>query len=470
MSAHTVSRGLDVPITGAPSQVIHAAHVVSKVGLLPPDARGVRPRLMVQVGDSVRAGQPIYQDRRDERLRVTTPVSGVITAINRGDRRVIQSVTLDVATANSSEEKAGSPFTAWSPSIGRDPAKLRALLLETGLWSALRTRPFSEVPPADATPHALFVTAMDTHPLAPNVDVIIAERSDDFARGLDALVALTDSPVYVCRAVGSRSGEGVKGVHVAEFAGKHPAGTVGFHIHTLAPVSREHVAWHLGAQDVIRFGALLKTGQLDATQVVAIGGPVVREPRLLRTVLGANVRELLRGELNAGEAHDAPAASSNGHGNSREHRIISGSVLTGRQVDDDITGYLGRFHQQVSVIPESRAQEFIGWMLPVSRSYTYLPVFIATWARKRERAFDTRLHGGRRAMVPIGLYEEVLPMDLMATHLLRAISVGDAEWAESLGVLELDEEDVALCTFVCPSKYEYGAALRRVLDLIASER
>lgn len=465
MSAHTVSRGLDVPIAGAPSPVIHAAHDVSKVGLLPPDARGIRPRLLVQVGDTVQAGQPIYQDRRDERLRITTAVAGVVSAINRGDRRVIQSVTIDVAPG-AAGSPAGSPFASWSASVGRDPAKLRALLLESGLWAAIRTRPFSEVPSPDATPHALFVTAMDTQPLAPSVDVIIAERSDDFARGLEALVALTDSPVYLCRAVGSRSGDGGKGVHVAEFAGKHPSGTVGYHIHTLAPVSREHVAWHLGAQDVIRFGALLRTGHLDATQIIAIGGPVVREPRLLRTVLGANVRELLRGELNAADSHGNGAPTA-GH---REHRIISGSVLTGRQVDDDITGYLGRFHQQVSVIPEGQAGEFIGWMLPASRSYTYLPVFLASWARKRERAFDTRLHGGRRAMVPIGLYEEVMPMDLMPTHLLRAISVGDAEWAESLGVLELDEEDVALCTFVCPSKYEYGAALRRVLDLIASER
>ncbi|WP_373060886.1 Na(+)-translocating NADH-quinone reductase subunit A [Gemmatimonas sp.] len=465
MSAHTVSRGLDVPITGVPSQVIHAARDVSKVGLLPPDARGVRPRLMVQVGDTVRAGQPIYQDRRDERLRVTAPVAGRVEAIHRGDRRVIQSVMLDVSPPDFSD--AVAPFASWSHSIGRDPAKLRALLLESGLWTALRTRPFSEVPSPDATPHALFVTAMDTQPLAPHVDVIIAERSEDFARGLEALVALTDAPVYLCRALGSHSGDGVKGVHVAEFTGKHPAGTVGYHIHRLAPVSREHVAWHLGAQDVMRFGALLRTGHLDATQVVSLGGPLVREPRLLRTVLGANVRELLHGELNAGDTH---AASSNGHGATRDHRIISGSVLTGRQVDDDITGYLGRFHQQISVIPESRASAFLGWMLPASRSYTYLPVFLASWARQRERAFDTRLHGGRRAMVPIGLYEEVMPMDLMPTHLLRAISVGDAEWAESLGVLELDEEDVALCTFVCPSKYEYGAALRRVLDLIASER
>jgi len=435
---------------------------------------------MVQVGDSVRAGQPIYQDRRDERIRVTAPVAGVVAAINRGERRVIQSVLIDVvanAAPDAPASSASSPFAAWRPNIGRDPATLRALLLESGVWTALRTRPFSEVPSPDATPHALFVTAIDTQPLAPSVDVIIAERRDDFERGLEALVAFSDAPVYLCRAVGSRSGDGVTGVHVAEFAGKHPAGTVGFHMHTLAPVSREHVAWHLGAQEVIRFGALLRTGHLDATQVVAIGGPMVREPRLWRTVVGASVRELLRGELVANDTPGAGAngaathgAGANGHPNEREYRIISGSVLTGHQVDDDITGYLGRFHQQISVIPESHASDFIGWMLPASRSYTYLPVFLASWARRRERAFDTRLHGGRRAMVPIGLYEEVMPMDLMPTHLLRAISVGDAEWAESLGVLELDEEDVALCTFVCPSKYEYGAALRRVLDLIASER
>jgi Na+-transporting NADH:ubiquinone oxidoreductase subunit A len=226
----------------------------------------------------------------------------------------------------------------------------------------------------------------------------------------------------------------------------------------LAPVSREYVAWHLGAQDVMRLGHLVRTGQLDATQVVALGGPMVERPRLLRTLLGAPVRDLVAGELKAAGPGEAPP------------RVISGSVLTGRAMHDDVTAFLGRFHQQISVVPESSESHFLGWMGPVSKSYTFLPVFLARWTSRRDRAFDTRMHGGRRAMVPIGLFERVMPMDLMPTHLLRALTVGDAEWAEQLGALELDEEDLALCSFVCPGKYEYGAALRRVLDQIAVEQ
>lgn len=460
MPVHSVTRGLDVPIAGPPAQVIHDSRAVTEVAVLPSDSRGVRPRLLVQVGDAVEAGQTIYQDRRNEALRVVSPVAGRVTAVHRGERRVVQSVVITIAPPTTTPAASASRFGSWSPQVVSNRTALRELLLESGMWMAFRTRPFSEVPAPDATPHAIFVTAMDTSPLAPNVDVIVAARADDFNRGLEALVALSDSPVYLCRAKGSRSGEGAKGVRVAEFAGKHPSGTVGFHIHTLAPASRAHVSWHLNAQDVIRLGALLRTGIYDASHVIALGGPLVREPRLLRTVLGANVSQLVHGELLCGErnGHEVPP------------RVISGSVLTGRAVVDSITGFLGRFEQQVSVVPDVQEGDFVAWTLPFSRSYNFLPAFLPLWKGKLERAFDTRLHGGRRAMVPIGVYERVLPLDLMATHLLRALAVGDAELSEQLGALELDEEDLALCTFVCPSKYEHGAALRRVLDLIAAER
>jgi Na+-transporting NADH:ubiquinone oxidoreductase subunit A len=362
-------------------------------------------------------------------------------------------------TAAARSKNGPSAFAAWSSTVSRDRTALRALLQESGLWTAFRTRPFSHVPRPDAEPHALFVTAIDTQPLAPNVDVIVAERADDFAAGLSALVAMTDAPVHLCRRAGSTVGDGVRNVKITDFAGKHPAGTVGYHIHMLAPVSRAHSVWHIGAQDVIRAGHLIRTGTLDTSQIIAMAGPLVREPRLLRTQVGASVMELIAGGLTR---DDSPATG--------DARVLSGSVLTGRQVSDDITGYLGRFHQQVSVIPEDESSSFLGWVSPFTRSFSHLPVYITSWIRNGRRAFDTRLHGGQRAMVPIGAYERVMPMDIMPTHLLRAITVGDTAWAEELGALELDEEDVALCTFVCPGKYDYGPALRSVLDQIAAEQ
>lgn len=453
MAVHSVSRGLDLPIAGAPAQRIELARAASQVALLPSDLPGIRPRLLVQVGDEVRAGQAVYQDRKQDAIKIVAPVAGKITAVHRGDRRVIRSIEIAVSPVARAGE-GDSPFPAWKPDLSGDGDAIRALLLESGLWTAFRTRPFSRTPLPDATPHALFVTAMDTSPLAPDMDVIVADRQDDFTAGLSALRAMTEAPMFVCRRAGSSTGDGVAGVRTADFAGKHPAGTVGYHIHVLAPASREHSVWHLGAQDVIRIGALVRTGHLDATHVVALGGPQVTTPRLLRTVLGTHVPSLVEGELNA--AHDVS-------------RVISGSVLTGRQIADEETAYLGRFDQTISVIPESSKSDFLGWVNPLSKSYTFLPAFVGLWKGARERAFDTRTHGGRRAMVPIGLFEKVMPMDIMPTHLLRALTVGDAEWAEELGVLELDEEDVALCSFVCPGKYEYGTALRQVLDQIEAE-
>ncbi len=449
---HRVTRGLDLPIGGAPAQVISASRPVSQVAVLPSDHFGTKPRLRVQVGDAVTIGQPLWQDRTHEAITVVSPASGVVSAIHRGERRVIQSVvvTLDA----SADERTATPFASFTPRVASDRAALRALLLESGLWVAFRTRPFSHVPAPDAEPQALFVTAMDTNPLAPSVDVIIAERRADFERGLEALRTLTDAKLFVCRAAGSTAGDGVKGVQLADFAGKHPAGTVGYHMHVLSPVSRTRVAWHIGAQDVIRIGHLVQHGRLDPTQVVALGGPPFREPRLVRTRLGASIAELTRDEL-------APTPADQ-----LAPRIISGSVLTGRQATDPVFSFLGRFHQQVSAVPEVRKREFLGWLGLRAPRFSAMPVYAGGGA---SAGFDTRLHGGPRAMVPIGAYERVMPMDLMATHLLRAIALGDMEWAEELGVLELDEDDVALCSYVCPGKADYGSALRRLLESIAAE-
>jgi len=450
-AAHTVTRGLDLPIAGAPAQVISAARAVTQVALLPADHLGTKPRLRVHVGDDVALGQPIWQDRTHESITVVAPGHGRVIAINRGERRVIQSIVIALAD----DAPPAPPFPTWSAGVAQDRAALRALLLEAGLWVAFRTRPFSHVPAPDSDPSALFVNAMDTNPLAPNVDVIIADRRADFDRGLAALRTLTDAPMYVGRAAGSTAGDGVKGVTTAEFAGKHPAGMVGYHIHVLAPVSRTRIAWHIGAQDVIRIGHLVSTGLLDVTQVVALGGPPVTKPRLVRTRLGASITELMAGELSVGTAaHELPP------------RVISGSVLTGREASDPVFGFLSRHHQQVSVLPEVRVRSFLGWLGLRAPRFSTMPVYAGGGA---SAGFDTRMHGGPRAMVPIGAYERVMPMDLMPTHLLRAIALGDAEWAEELGVLELDEEDVALCSYVCPGKADFGGALRRVLETIAAE-
>jgi len=452
VARQTVTRGLDLPIAGAPAPRIVEARRVSRIAVLPTDHLGTKPRLRVQDGDVVVRGQPLWQDRTHGAITVTSPGSGRVVAIHRGERRALQSIVIEL---DATDGDGHAPFPSYTPTVGRDRAALRALLLESGLWVAMRTRPFNHVPAPDAEPSSVFVTALDTSPLAPQVEAVIGERVDDFARGLEALRTLSDAPVFVCRAPGSHLGDGVDGVQLAEFGGKHPAGAPGFHIHTLAPVSRTRTAWQLAAHDVVRIGHLLRTGQLDVSHVIALGGPAVREPRHLRTRLGASLDELLAGELSP----VAPGALP--------HRIISGSVLTGRRAEGEVFGYLSRHHHAVAVLPEVVKRRFLGFLRPDAPSFSSLPVYLGGGARA---GFDTMMHGGPRAMVPIGAYERVMPYDLMPTHLLRAIQLGDAEWAEQLGALELDEEDVALCSYVCPGKADYGTALRRLLDSIAAER
>lgn len=451
MAVHHVSKGLDIPIAGTPEQVIADAPPASKVALLARDYIGVKARVLVEPGTRVRTGQPLLAHRSIPEIVFVSPGDGVVEAVHRGEKRSLQSVVVAL-------QPAGEPhhFAAFHARAAESRAGVRALMLEAGLWTALRTRPFSRMPAPDTTPHAIFVTAMDSHPLAPNIDVALRGREDDFLRGVSALTQLTDGVVYVCRAPGSSLGgtsQPNARIRVEEFAGPHPAGTVGYHIHVLSPVHREKIVWHIGAQDVARLGHLVATGTLDTTQIIALGGPQVHTPRLLRTQLGASTTALTAGALRDGAS-----------------RIISGSVLTGDRADDAVHGFLGRFHQQISVVAEGGTREFLGWMTPGTQSFSVVPAFLSALLPRRQFALDTSLRGSRRAMVPIGAYERVMPMDLMPTHLLRALTVGDLEWAEELGALELDEEDLALCTFVCPGKYEYGAALRRALTAIAAEQ
>lgn len=446
MRVHVARRGLDLPLTGKPEQVLEDGPTPDRVALLGEDYVGLRPRLFVREGDRVALGQRVLEDRIGEGIPMVAPAAGTVVAVHRGAKRAFQSLVIEL------EGDAERSFEAFGPAADASRDSVRALLLEAGLWVAFRTRPFSRTPDPTTTPHSIFVTAIDSHPLAPPPELAIAGREDDFERGLTVLGKLTDGPVHLCVAEGSAIGPGESGASLAFFAGKHPAGTVGYHIHCLDPVHREKTVWHLGYQDVLRIGHLFARGRLDTEQVVSLAGPLVRSPRVLRTRLGASTTSLTRDELLEGEA-----------------RVISGSVLAGKRAMGEPFGYLGRFDRQLTVIAEGRERRFLGWTAPGLRRFSALPTFLSSFLPKRDHALTSTTNGSRRAMVPIGAYERVMPMDLMATHLLRAISVEDPEWAEELGVLELDEEDVSLCTFVCPSKIDFGPALRRTLTAIEKE-
>jgi len=458
VSLHRVRKGLDLPIAGEPEQVVDTAAQPERIALLGQDYLGMRPTMKVAVGQRVKRGEVLFEDKKMPGVVHTSPAAGTVTAIHRGARRAFLSIVVELNQAErqgrTTEEDEVS-FEAYSQKEIADLSgeEVKALLIESGLWTALRARPFSRVADPAAVPHSIFVTAMDTHPLAPSVETVLRGREADFEKGVLCVSKLTEGKTFVCKApdaaVPVPPGANIQ---VEEFAGPHPAGTVGLHIHFLDPVHRDKTVWHLGFQDATAIGKLFTTGRLDSERVVSLAGPSVKKPRLLRTRLGAALDELLQGELKEGE-----------------HRVISGSVLSGRAASGDILGYLGRYHQQISVLAEGRRREFLGWMTPGVNRFSTVRAFASALMPKKKFAFTTTTHGSERAMVPIGMYERVMPMDILPTFLLRALLVGDLERAEQLGCLELDEEDLALCTFVCPGKLDYGPVLRDVLTEIEKE-
>ena len=377
-------------------------------------------------------------------------------AIHRGDRRRFRSIVIELSRQE--REGRGDDAATFASFSGRHPGGLSGdnvceLLVESGQWVSIRARPFSRVADPETRPQAIFVTAIDTEPFAPRVDVVLEGAQGSFERGVAALSRLTDGVVYVCTApnggVPMPAGDRIR--H-EEFVGVHPAGTAGLHIHLLDPVTSGKLVWHVGYQDVVAIGRLFETGELAVDRVVALAGPAQPRPRLVRTRIGASTADLLAGE-----------------GVDEGTRVVSGSLFSGRLAAGDNVGFLGRYDRQVCLIREGRDRELLGWLAPGLGKSSVARTFLSRLVPGRRFAFNTSTNGSRRAIVPIGLYERVMPMDLLPTPLLRAPVMQDVERAEELGCLELDEEDLALCSFVCPSKLDYGAALRAVLTTIETE-
>ncbi len=442
-----IKRGLDLPVTGAPAQRIEAGRPVRSVAVIGFDYHGMKPTMAVQVGDRVKQGQVLFSDKKTPGVDFTAPAAGVVSAIHRGEQRVLQSVVIDV------EGDEAIEFARYSDAELETlaPEQVRENLLKSGLWTALRTRPYSKVPAVDATPASIFVTAIDTHPLAADPAVIIAGFAEDFSRGLKVLARL--ARVYLCQAQGAKlPGVGLPNVTMETFSGPHPAGLPGTHIHFLDPVHAHKSVWYLNYQDVIAVGKLFASGLLWSERIVALAGPVVDKPRLVSTLLGANLDELTAGEVAVGH----PV------------RVISGSVFGGRTARG-ACAYLGRYHLQVSCLREGNEREFLHYLRAGVNKHSVLNLFVSKLFSDRKFDFTTTTNGSPRAMVPVGNYEEIMPLDVMATQLLRAIIVSDTETAQKLGVLELDEEDLALCSYVCAGKYEYGPILRDNLTRIEKE-
>ena len=442
-----IKKGLDLPIEGAPEQKVYPGPAVTKVAILGEEYNGMRPTMHVQVGDIVKKGQLLFEDKKNPGIKFTAPAAGEVIEVNRGARRILQSVVIKL---QGDDEVTFTSFDDASLATA-ERAVISELLVESGVWTVIRTRPFSKNPVVGSTPSSIFVSAMDTNPLAGDPQVIIADRKADFAFGLKVLAKLTDGKVFVCKAPGADIDTGDAVVDVNEFAGPHPAGLVGTHIHHLDPVGMKKFVWHVGYQDVIAIGSLLKTGKLDTTKILSIAGPAAKTPKLVSTILGASIDELV-----ADQKIDGPV------------RVISGSILNGNTAVGP-QAYVGRYHNQVSLLVEDKEKKLFGWAKPGSNQHSVTRAYLGHLSPKKLFNMTTTTNGSDRSMVPIGNYERIMPLDIIPTLLLRDLLSGDSDGASSLGALELDEEDLSLCTYVCPGKYNYGPVLRECLTKIEEE-
>lgn len=443
---HTkIKKGLDIPLPGKPEQNISLGADVTSVALLGPDTHDLKPGMLVEEGERVKLGQPLFKDKDNKGVKFTSPGSGVVKAINRGERRILQSVVIEL----DGDDAVEFPQYSANELADLDDEKVRKNLLKSGLWTSLRTRPFSKIPGRKTSPRAIFVTATDTNPLAPDPVIVIERDKDAFAQGVQLLTKLTEGPVYVC----STAGSGINGpdgeqIRNAEFSGPHPAGLVGTHIHFLEPVSEQKVVWHIGYQDVIAVGKLFTSGRLPVDRVISLAGPMVNNPRLITTRLGANTSELIKGETESGNV-----------------RVVSGSVLSGHRAAG-WAAYLGRYDMQLTVLQDGNPREFLSFMRPGFGKFSAARAFAGKFLGLSNYRMTTSQNGSIRAMVSIGSFEQVMPLDVLPTPLLKALIVRDTDQARNLGCLELDEEDLALCSFVCNGKYQYGLHLRKNLHEI----
>lgn len=445
----TLRKGLDIRLQGEAQQTVASAPAAAEYAVSPLDFEGVTPKLLVKVGDEVKAGTPLFFNKYDERVLFTSPVSGTVSAVNRGEKRKVLSVTVK-PDAEQRYEQFAVPDLA---KASRE--QVTELLLRSGLWPMFVQRPYGIIADPGDAPKAIFVSAFDSAPLAPDYNFVLRERTKDLQKGIEVLRKLTSGKVHLSvRAKAEGQMAALTGVELHAFAGKHPVGNVGVQIHHIDPVNKGEVVWTINIQDLAIVGRLFNEGRVDMTKIVAVAGSEIDKPGYRRIVAGASVASILGDAVKPQKEGDSV-------------RIISGNVLTGTKTSPD--GFISFYANQLTVIPEGDKYEMLGWAMPrfdkfsVSRAYF-------SWLRPKKRYdLDTNMHGGERPFVVTGLYEQYLPMDIYPMYLLKACLAKDIDKMESLGIYEVTEEDFALCEFVDPSKIEIQQIIRDGINLMIKE-
>ena len=439
MATVRLKKGLDIHLLGAiGSNEIAAVDKPKTVAVTPDDFHGIIPRMEKKEGEHVAAGEPLYHDKNHEVIKVVAPVSGTVKEVRRGERRHIDAIVI-------APDKQDD---AVKLDLNRDAAEV---LLESGLWVMLRQRPYDVVPAPDVRPRDIFVTAFDSAPLAPDLDVVLDDKRQYIGKGVEVLKRLTDGQVHI----GVREGQTIDapGAEVNTFVGPHPAGNAGVQVANTVPVNKGEVVWTLDIVTLARIGELFTTGQVSHDTVVAITGEMVQEPRYIRTIMGSDLETVLKNELT----------------NVAHSRIISGNVLTGVKVD--VTQWLRAPYRHITIIPENSApDEFMGWASLNPKRFSIYRTF-TTWLRglKKPVSMDSRIKGGERAIVRTGEYDAMLPMDIYGEFLIKAIISWDIDKMEQLGIYEVAPEDFALAEFADTSKLELQRIVRDGLDRLRAE-
>ena len=446
-----IKKGLDIPISGSSEHKITDFKKPRSVALIGSDYHGLKPAMLVKEGDEVKIGQPLFEDKANLGVLFTSPAGGVIESINRGERRALQSVVIEL---DQNEEKVSFDSIKTTDFSNHTSNSIRESLINSGLWTSFRTRPYSRIPSVASNPAAIFLNCMDTNPLAMDPEIVISSNIEDFELGISAIKLLSDCPIHICTKEKSTLNIQLQDrVNKHTFAGPHPSGLVGTHMHFISPASLSNINWHLSYSDVILIGSFFKTGKIPTTTYVCLSGPKINHPRIISTRIGACIDEICAGELNQSD-----------------NRIVSGSLINGREATGPYS-YLGKYHNQICVIeePSSSDRELFDWALLGRNKFSKLGIFITSLFKNKKFDIKASMYGPDRSILPLGVYEEVFPLNLLVTLLLRQLAVGDTEELQSLGVLELDEEDLALCSFVCPSKHDFGRLLRERLTTIETE-
>ncbi len=440
-------KGLDINLKGKAVAEVKKVDEPGFYTLCPDDFTGVSPKMVVKEQEYVMAGGPLFIDKNHPEMKFVSPVSGVVTSVERGARRKIMNITVEAAAEQDFVEYGRKDVASM------DGQAVKDALLESGLFAFVRQRPYDVVADPGVAPRAVFVSAFDSSPLAPDFEFVLKGQEDDFQTGLDALAKIAKTYLGVSARQKAPALVQAKNVTVTLFDGPHPAGNVGVQINHVAPVNKGETVWTVDPQVVIFIGRLFNIGRVDLTRTVAVTGSEVLEPFYCKLKAGAMLTGVFAGNVTGG----------------KELRYISGNVLTGKQVASN--GFLGAFHNQLTVIPEgNNKHEMLGWIMPrpndFSTSHSY---FSWLTGRKKEYVLDARVKGGERHMIMSNEYDRVFPMDILPEYLIKAIIAGDIDRMEALGIYEVAPEDFALCEFVCSSKMELQRIVREGLDMLRKE-